>query len=64
MTFEVASARIRAEFDEMPGMTLTARQASKLFGLEETFCQRVVEQLVVSAYLRRTERGAYARVAA
>ena len=32
--------------------------------LEPHVCEKVVEQLVVCAYLRRTERGSYKRVAA
>jgi hypothetical protein len=53
--------RVRAEFEEMPGMTLTVPQASRLFGLEEALCRRVVDQLVAAAYLRKTETGAVAR---
>ena len=34
MNVEHASERVRAEFEEMPGMTLTMPQASRLFGLE------------------------------
>jgi hypothetical protein len=64
MTIDLASARVRAGFDEMPGMALTMPQASRLFGLEPHVCEKVVEQLVVCSYLRRTERGSYKRVAA
>ena len=63
MTLDLASARVRAGFEEMPGMTLTMPQASRLFGLEQHVCQKVVEQLVVSSYLRRTDRGGYTRIA-
>ena len=38
--------RIRAEFREMPGLTLTLEQASRLFDLEPTRCARVLGQLV------------------
>ena len=34
MNVERLVERIRAEFDEMPGMVLTMRQASKFFGVE------------------------------
>ena len=55
--------RVRAEFNEMPGMTLTVPQASKLFGLDEELCRSVVEQLVSAEYLRKTESGAVTRAA-
>ena len=54
MNVEHAAARVRAEFEEMPGMTLTRRQASRLFGLSETDCAVVLDVLVDSAYLRET----------
>ena len=38
--------RIQAEFAEMPGMKLTLSQASRLFNVERTVCERVLETLV------------------
>ena len=38
--------RIQAEFLEMPGLSLTLPQASRLFNLERTQCQRVLATLV------------------
>ena len=38
--------RIQAEFAEMPGMRLTLPQASRLFNLERTLCERVLGTLV------------------
>lgn len=38
--------RIQAEFAEMPGLRLTLPQASRLFNLERTLCERVLETLV------------------
>ena len=55
--------RVRAEFEEMPGMTLTMQQASRLFGLEHEVCRTIVERLVTTAYLRWTHAGAVTRVA-
>ena len=34
MNVEAVAQRVRAEFEEMPGMTLTVPQASRLFGLD------------------------------
>lgn len=62
MNVDTVVERVRAEFEEMPGMTLTMPQASRLFGLEEAFCLSIVERLVHAAYLRRTQTGAITRV--
>jgi len=47
----VLHARIRAEYLEMPGMRLTARQAARLFNLELPHCERVLEALVTDGAL-------------
>ncbi len=51
--------RIKAEYREMPGMRLTAAQASRLWGLEQAHCHVLLEALVGIGYLRRTAHGAY-----
>ena len=61
MSVDLTAERVRAEFDEMPGMRLTVSQASRLFGLDPDVCLNVVEQLINSAYLRRTRNGLVAR---
>jgi hypothetical protein len=63
MNVETVTARVRAEFEEMPGMTLTVPQASRLFGLDDEVCLRIVEQLVKASYLRWTHTGAVTRIA-
>jgi hypothetical protein len=64
MNVEYAAARVRAEFEEMPGMTLTLSQAGRLFGLDQDVLRTIVERLVLTAYLRRTGTGAFTRAAA
>ena len=44
-------ARIRAEFDEMPGLNLTLQQAARLFGIDPARCARVLADLVGSGAL-------------
>jgi len=63
MDLEVVVRRVRAEFEEMPGMTLTMRQASRLFGIERDVCRTVFEGLVRMSYLKWTPSGAITRVA-
>ena len=63
MNVEVMAERIRAEFEEMPGMMLTMPQASRLFGLEHEVCRTVVDRLITTAYLKWTHSGAVTRAA-
>jgi hypothetical protein len=63
MNVETITARVRAEFDEMPGLVLTIPQASKFFGLDHEMTQSVIERLVGSAYLRRTSEGVLMKTA-
>jgi hypothetical protein len=58
MNIETVARRVLSEFEEMPGMTLTLRQASLLFGLDQDFCRVVLDTLIDAAYLRRTRGGA------
>ncbi len=53
--------RVSAEFLEMPGLKLTALQASRLFGLGPHECQRLLAQLVDQGFLVRTAEGQYIR---
>lgn len=62
MDVEVVAERVRAEFEEMPGMTLTMPQASRLFGIEHDVCRTIVERLITASYLRWTTAGTVTRV--
>jgi hypothetical protein len=53
------TARIRAEFDESPGMRVTQAQISRLFLLDSTLCSTVVSALVDSGFLRKDGIGRY-----
>ena len=61
MNIQTVAPRVRAEFNEMPGMVLTLGQAARLFGLDQEFCRVVIDTLVDSAYLRMTTAGAVTR---
>lgn len=41
MDVNVVAERVRAEFEEMPGLTLTVPQASRLFVSNGTFVARL-----------------------
>jgi hypothetical protein len=51
--------RIRAEYREMPGMSLTQAQMQRLWGFEPYICEALVDSLVAAQILRRTSSGHY-----
>ena len=53
--------RVRSEFDEMPGLSLTLAQAGKLFGISGDACARIFSQLSEEGLLRPSGHGSYAR---
>jgi hypothetical protein len=58
-TIEALALRIRGEFKEMPGLSLTVRQASRLWQIDTDVCQAVLDALVVAKILRRRSDGVY-----
>jgi hypothetical protein len=56
------TTRIRSEFLEMPRLRLTLAQASRLCGVEEPACERVVNLLIRAGFLRWTPGGKLTRV--
>ena len=61
MDFEAIVRRVRAEFLEMPGLSLTVPQAGRLWGLDQEICQRVIGALIGSSFLRCTSAGVITR---
>ena len=53
---------IRGEFLESPGLQLTKPQAQRLWGLDPSMCDALLEALVAAGFLSRTPRGGYARI--
>lgn len=62
LAFQALVERVRSEFLEMPGLRLTLPQAARLWGLDLTSCEAVVDVLVERAFLHRTASGIVARV--
>jgi len=58
---EALVVSVRREFEEMPGLTLTAAQARRLWALEPRRCRAVLDRLVETGYLCQTETGRYAK---
>jgi hypothetical protein len=61
MEFSALLQRVRAEFNEMPGLRLTPAQAGRLLGLDASSCQRVLNALVGADFLKRMADGSVVR---
>ena len=53
--------RIRAEYFELPNLSLTAAQAQRLWSLDPETCRAVLDTMVEEAFLRRTPHAQYVR---
>jgi hypothetical protein len=53
--------RIEAEYREMPGLSVTASQAERLWGLDSITCAFVLTTLIQRRVLKRTANGTYLR---
>jgi len=51
--------RIRGEFEEMPGLSLTSVQAIKLFGISPDVCAGILSHLIEEGVLRLKSDGRY-----
>ena len=59
MSFERLVARVEGEYREMPGLSLTTRQASRLWDMHLSVCEQVLTALVMKGVLYNTSRGTY-----
>lgn len=50
---------IQAEYQEMPGLSLKKVQMQRLWGLDASLCEALVDALVSARVLRRTLSGNY-----
>jgi hypothetical protein len=61
LTSAALAQQIRAEFIEMPGLTLTPPQAARLWSVNVVQSQSILSELVGTGFLVRDSRGAYRR---
>lgn len=57
-----AARMVRGEFLEMPGLSLTFRQAMRLWHLDAASCRRVLDALIGIGFLTETRQGVYRRL--
>ncbi len=53
--------RVEGEYREMPGLSLTLRQAARLCGLDHGTCELVLTNLIERRILKRASNGTYVR---
>jgi hypothetical protein len=54
-------ARIRSEYEEMPGIRLTRPQFSRLCHADADTCESAIRILVTAGFLRQDQRGRFYR---
>jgi DNA-binding IclR family transcriptional regulator len=54
--------RIRADYVEMPGMSLRLDQLARLCGIETSVCKRALDALIEIKFLHLRGDGGYARL--
>jgi DNA-binding IclR family transcriptional regulator len=52
--------KIRMELRHLPGLALTAEQASRLFGIPDTVCSRLLSELVEQGAMSVRRDGRFA----
>ena len=60
-TLRDLTRRVRAEYTEMPGLSVTLPQAQRLLGIDRETCVVVIRTLIDHRFLRRTAQGRYVR---
>ncbi|HEV3214803.1 MAG TPA: hypothetical protein VGZ27_03725 [Vicinamibacterales bacterium] len=56
---ESLAARVRGEYLEMPGLRVTFAQACRLWQLDVSTCERLLDRLVREGFLSKTDKGFY-----
>jgi hypothetical protein len=53
--------RVREHYRDMPGLTLTKPEATRLFGVAPSVCAAMLRALVMEDFLSRSGDGLFAR---
>jgi hypothetical protein len=61
---ESLAARVRGEYLEMPGLRVTFAQACRLWQVDVSTCERLLDQLVREGFVCKTDKGFYVATAA
>jgi hypothetical protein len=58
---QLLAARVREEYLEMPGLSLTVPQAGRLWGVDSDATRRLLASLVAQQFLTETQHGMFVR---
>ena len=53
---------VRAEYGEMPGLSVTLSQAQRLWAVDHATCEEVFSRLISEGVVRKTSKGRFVRV--
>lgn len=53
--------QVQAEYTEMPGLSVTLRQAQRLWAVDRATCEEALRRLTASGVLRMTAKGRFVR---
>ena len=53
--------QVRAEYAEMPGLSVTLMQAQRLWAADRATCEEVFRRLIFFGVLRETTKGRFVR---
>ena len=62
MEMQTLIRRVRGEYLEMPGMSLTLAQACRLWQMDAPTCQAALDMLIAERFLGLTRDGAFVLV--
>jgi hypothetical protein len=54
--------RVQAEYEEMPGLSVTLPQAQRLWAVDRAICEEVFSRLTDRGVLRMTSKGRFVRM--
>ena len=62
--FDLLLARVRSEYLEMPGLSITVQQASRLWNTQPEIARELLGRLVTTRFLRQRDNGSFVRTGA
>ena len=60
-TIRELTRRVRAEYAEMPGLSVTLAQAQRLLAIDQPTCTAIFKALIKRGEIRQTAQGRYIR---
>ena len=58
---QTLTEQVRAEYAEMPGLSVTLSQAARLWAVDQQTCEEAFSRLIRTGVLRMTTKGRFVR---